>query len=96
MEKGINIYFDREADYLEILFEIREGIFQETENDSVMKKVDGDGNLIGFYILNVSKLDGNPPEFIFKICGLILWDNKYVIRNSEYTIKLNKSGESEW
>jgi uncharacterized protein YuzE len=66
MEKGIKIYFDKEADYLEILFETAEGIFQETENDSVMKKVDGDGNLIGFYILNVSKLDGNPLSLFLK------------------------------
>jgi uncharacterized protein YuzE len=72
MEKGIKIYFDREADYLEILFEIREGIFQETENDSVMKKVDGNRNVIGFSILNVSKLDMNPPELILKISGIIL------------------------
>jgi hypothetical protein len=70
MEKGIKIYFDREADYLEILFEIRGGIFQETENDSVIKKVDG--NVIGFSILNVSKLDGNSPELILKISGIIL------------------------
>ena len=72
MEKGIKIYFDREADYLEILFEIREGIFQETENDSVMKKVDGNRNVIGFSILNVSKLDVNPPELILKISSIIL------------------------
>ena len=66
MEKGIKIYFDKEADYLEILFETAEGIFQETENDSMMKKVDGDGNVIGFSILNVSKLDGNPLSLFLK------------------------------
>jgi len=37
-----------------------------------MKKVDGDGNVIGFSILNVSKLDVNPPELILKISGIIL------------------------
>ena len=66
MEKGVKIYFDKEADYLEILFEIKEGIFQETENDSVMKKVDRDGNVIGFSILNVSKLDVNPMSLFLK------------------------------
>ena len=74
MEKGVKIYFDKEANYLEILFETAEGIFQETENDSVMKKVDGDGNVSGFSILNVSKLDVNPPELILKISGIILWN----------------------
>jgi len=72
MEKGIKIYFDREAETLEILFETAEGIFQETENDSMMKKVDGNRNVIGFSILNVSKLDVNPPELILKISSIIL------------------------
>ena len=31
MDKGIKIYFNKEADYIKILFEIKEGIFQETE-----------------------------------------------------------------
>ncbi len=69
MEKGIRIYFDKEADFLEILFEIKEGIFQETENDSVMKKIDQDGKVakaIGFSIQNVSKLDMNPPGLYLK------------------------------
>jgi uncharacterized protein YuzE len=72
MEKGLKIYFDKVAEYLEILFEMGEGIFQETENDSVMKKVDGNRNVIGFSILNVSKLDVNPPELILKISSIIL------------------------
>ena len=66
MEKGVKIYFEKWADYLEILFEIKEGIFQETENDSVMKKVDGNGNVIGFSILNISKLDVNPLSLFLK------------------------------
>jgi uncharacterized protein YuzE len=66
MDKGVKIYFDKEADYIEILFETREGIFQETENDSVMKKVDLNGNLIGFSIQNISKLSINPLSLYLK------------------------------
>ncbi|MCC6448581.1 MAG: DUF2283 domain-containing protein [Chitinophagaceae bacterium] len=66
MDKGVKIYFDKEADYIEILFEIKEGIFQETENDSVMKKVDLNGNLIGFSIQNISKLGINPLSLYLK------------------------------
>lgn len=83
MEKGIKIYFDREAETLEILFETAEGIFQETENDSMMKKVDGNRNVIGFSILNVSKLDVNPPELILKISSIILW-NIGALANSQF------------
>ena len=63
MDKGVKIYFDKEVDYIEILFETGEGIFQETENDSVMRKVDLNGNLIGFSIQNISKLGINPLSF---------------------------------
>ena len=66
MDKGVKIYFDKEADYIEILFEIKEGIFQETENDSIMKKVDLNGNIIGFSIQNISKLCMNPLSLYLK------------------------------
>lgn len=66
MDKGIKVYFDKEADYLEILFEIKEGFFQETENDSVMKKIDLNGNVIGFSIQNISKLQNSPFSLFLK------------------------------
>lgn len=66
MDKGVKIYFNKEADFIEILFEIREGIFKETENDSVMRKVDLNGNLIGFSIQNISKLGINPLSLYLK------------------------------
>ncbi|EQA60421.1 DUF2283 domain-containing protein, partial [Leptospira alexanderi] len=53
MDREIKIYFDKESDYLEVLFERKEGIFKETENDAVMEKVDTLGNVIGFSILQV-------------------------------------------
>ena len=39
-----------------MLFETKKGHFQETENDAVMKKIDEEGNIIGFSILKVSAL----------------------------------------
>ena len=56
MEKKVKVWYDREGDYLEVLFETKEGYFRETEDDAVMEKVDTDGNMIGFSILKVSKL----------------------------------------
>jgi len=50
------IWYDKEGDYLEVLFERRKGYFRETENDAVMEKVDEEGNVIGFSILKVSAL----------------------------------------
>lgn len=56
MEKEIKIWFDKEADYLEVMFEVKEGYFKDTKNDAVMIKVDMEGNVIGLSVQAVSKL----------------------------------------
>ena len=60
-EKKVNVWYDKEGDYLEVIFEQKKGYFKETENDAVMEKVDTDGNILGFSILKVSKLKSNHP-----------------------------------
>jgi uncharacterized protein YuzE len=60
--RKLKIWYDREADYLEVLFDQREGYFRETENDQVMEKVDAKGNVLGFSILKVSALRKAPLE----------------------------------
>jgi uncharacterized protein YuzE len=60
MGKQIKIWYDKEGDYLEVLFEQKKGYFKETENDAVMEKVDEEGNVIGFSILKVSALKKKP------------------------------------
>lgn len=61
MAKEIRVWFDPEADYLEVLFERKSGFFRETENDAVMEKVDTEGNIVGFSILKVSSLREKKP-----------------------------------
>ena len=61
MEKTITVYFDKEADFLEVLFEKTEGYFKETDNDLVMEKVSNDNRVRGFSILNVSKITSKKP-----------------------------------
>jgi len=61
MGKEIKIWYDREGDYLEVIFERKAGYFRETENDAVMEKVDEEGNVIGFSILKVSALKEREP-----------------------------------
>ena len=48
MGEEVKVWYDREADYLEVLFDRKEGYFRETDNDAVMEKVDNQGNIIGF------------------------------------------------
>ena len=62
MEERIRVWYDPEADYLEVMFQDRVGTFRETAVDQVMAKVDSDGRVIGFSILKISALKGAPLE----------------------------------
>ncbi len=66
MGKEIKIWYDKEGDYLEVIFERKAGYFRETENDAVMEKVDEEGHLIGFSILKVSALKEKPLSISLK------------------------------
>ncbi len=60
--KTVKMWFDPEADFLEVTFEQRPGFFRPTENDQVMEKVDEEGNVLGFSVLRVSSLKRTPLE----------------------------------
>ena len=62
MDEKIKIWYDPEGDYLEIILRNDAGYYQETDLDQVMKKVDMSGRVIGFSILKVSSLKGEPLE----------------------------------
>jgi len=67
MEESINVWYDKESDFLEVLFDRKAGYFKETSNDAVMEKVDNNGNVIGFSILKISALkDQNPLSIEIK------------------------------
>ena len=61
MGEEIKVWYDKEGDYLEVLFHKKKGYFKETENDAIMEKVDEDGNIIGFSILKISGLKQQKP-----------------------------------
>ncbi|HEV8262899.1 MAG TPA: DUF2283 domain-containing protein [Burkholderiales bacterium] len=61
-EKRVKIWYDKEGDYLEVIFDQRAGYFRETTNDQVMEKVDSQGNVLGFSVLKVSSLQKSPFE----------------------------------
>ncbi|MFQ5793644.1 MAG: DUF2283 domain-containing protein [Candidatus Bipolaricaulia bacterium] len=54
MGKKLNIWFDQEGDFLEFSTADRKGFFKDA-GDDLFKRVDEQGNIIGFAILNVSK-----------------------------------------
>jgi len=60
-ERRVSVWFDPEGDYLEVLFDPREGYLRPTADDRVMEKVDVEGSVLGFSILGRSTIKGNPP-----------------------------------
>lgn len=60
--KIVKLWYDPEGDYLEVIFEQKEGYFRETGNDHVMEKVDMESNILGFSVLKVSSMKEHPLE----------------------------------
>lgn len=61
MAERVKVWFDPEADFLEVTFSESPGYMRATENDAVMERVDLEGNLLGFSILAVSQLAQSKP-----------------------------------
>lgn len=61
MTQKVKIWFDKEGDFLEVLFSDQPGHMLETANDAVMERVDESGHLLGFTVMNVTKLASNTP-----------------------------------
>ena len=57
MVKSLAVWFDKEADFLELSFgSKKKGFFREVRDD-VFERVDARGDVIGFAILNFLKRD---------------------------------------
>ena len=69
MAQSVKIWFDSEADFLEVLFSDAPGYMRETNHDSVMERVDDQGNLLGFSVLNVSQLSKDQPLYAQLLAG---------------------------
>jgi uncharacterized protein YuzE len=61
MAERVKVWFDPEADFLEVTFSEAPGYFRETEHEAVMERVDAEGNLLGFSILAVSQMAKSKP-----------------------------------
>jgi ribosomal protein S11 len=61
MVDKIKLWFDAEADFLEVRFSDAAGYEKETPNDAVMERLDAQGNVIGFSILGVSRFRKEKP-----------------------------------
>jgi hypothetical protein len=51
---NLNVWYDREGDHLEIVFDQKAGYFEDTPIENVMRKRDVEGNLLAISIFNLS------------------------------------------
>jgi uncharacterized protein YuzE len=61
MADKVKVWFDAEADFLEVRFSDAAGYMKETNHDAVMERVDANGHVIGFSILGVSRFKKDKP-----------------------------------
>jgi uncharacterized protein YuzE len=61
MADKVRVWFDAEADFLEVRFSDAAGYEKETKHDAVMERVDKDGHVVGFSILGVSRFKKDKP-----------------------------------
>lgn len=61
MGKKVKVWYDKEGDFLEVLFSDAPGYFEQSENDSLMERIDSEGNFLGFSILGVSSFTKEKP-----------------------------------
>ena len=62
--RKVFVSYDQEGDMLEVLWAFREGYFTPTDDDRILKRLDDDGEVIGFLIHEMSTLkEPSPVEF---------------------------------
>jgi len=61
MAHKVKLWLDPEADYLEVVFSDAPGYMKATDNESVMERVDSEGNVIGFSVQGVSQFKKGTP-----------------------------------
>ena len=61
MAQRVKVWFDAEGDFLEVLFSDKPGYMRETDHDAVMERVDEDGNVLGFSIMQVTRFKKENP-----------------------------------
>ena len=60
----VSVWYDDEGDMLEVLWAFREGYFTPTDDERILKRLDDDGEVIGFLIHEMSTLkQSGPVEF---------------------------------
>ncbi|MFQ6029524.1 MAG: DUF2283 domain-containing protein [Dehalococcoidia bacterium] len=55
-QKRVNIWYDTEGDFLEVVWEKKSGDFVKSKDGRTWVKLDDEGNILGFQIQGISKI----------------------------------------
>ena len=69
MADNVKIWFDPEGDYLEVRFSDAPGHMRQTTDDAVMERIDEQGRLLGFSIMNVRTLAKRHHPLVATLSG---------------------------
>ena len=61
MADKVKVWFDAKGDFLEVRFSDAAGYMKETNHDAVMERLDEQGQVVGFSIMQVSQLTKKKP-----------------------------------
>ena len=61
MADKVKVWFEAEADFLEVRFSDAAGYEKATANDAVMERIDAQGKVIGFSVIGVSRFKKSNP-----------------------------------
>ena len=88
--RKVFVSYDHEGDMLEVLWGLREGYFTRTGDDRILKRLDDDGEVIGFLIHEMSTL--NQPEPVeFELKSEAPYDDVANVTVKEAAVRLGVS-----
>ncbi len=61
MAEKVKVWFVPEGDFLEVQFKDAHGFMRQTAHEDVMERVDEQGQVLGFSILGVSRVQKDHP-----------------------------------
>ena len=57
---SIKLWYDSEADFLEVVFEKGKGVAYDTEDERVEVRIDEDGRVLSFHVLGLKSASDSP------------------------------------
>lgn len=59
-ESGIKLWYDSDADFLEVVFEKGKGVAYDTDDERVEVRLDAQGRVLSFHVIGLKSLAGPP------------------------------------